>query len=56
MNEVKKERISKEIEEYINILSNPVLLSVLQEETLIELHRVLGIAVSLIQHMQEGED
>lgn len=56
MSEEKKAARLKEINEYMDILANDRLLSALPEGTLIELHRAFGNAVSLIQHMEEGED
>ena len=56
MNNPEKSAITKEIIEYINILSKTGLLAALPENTLKELHRILGASVSLVQHMEEGED
>jgi hypothetical protein len=56
MSEDKKAARLKEIEEYLNILANDRLLTALPEGALIELHQALGTAVSVIQHMEEGED
>jgi hypothetical protein len=56
MNNPEKSAIIKEITEYINILSKTGLLVALPENTLVELHRILGASVSLVQHMEEGED
>ena len=56
MNEDKKDARLKEIDEYLNILANDELLTALPEGALIELHQALATAVSVIQHMQEGED
>ena len=56
MSEDKKTARLKEINEYMDVLANDRLLSALPEGTLIELHRALGTAVSVIQHMEEGED
>ena len=46
----------KEIMEYIRILSQTRLIAALPENTLSELQRILGSAVSMIQHMEAGED
>ena len=56
MSEDRKAARLKEINEYMNILVNDRLLGALPEGTLIELHQALGTAVSVIQHMEEGED
>ena len=46
----------KEIDEYLGILASDGLLSALPEATLGELHQALATAVSVIQHIEEGED
>ena len=56
MSEDKKAARLNEINQYISILARDTILSALPEETVAELHRVLGDAVSLVQHMEEGED
>jgi hypothetical protein len=56
MGEDKKAARLKEIDEYLDILASDGLLSALPEVTLIELHQALATAVSLIQHLEEGED
>jgi hypothetical protein len=56
MSEDKKAERLKEISAYMNILLKDRSLSALPEETIIELHRALGTAVSVIQHLEEGED
>ncbi|MGD9033971.1 MAG: hypothetical protein PVJ69_12575 [Desulfobacteraceae bacterium] len=56
MSEDRKAARLKEISESVDFLSNHRLIGALPEETLIELHQALGTVVSLIQHMEEGED
>ena len=56
MTEDKKTARLKEINEYMDFLCNDRLLTALPEGALIELHQALGTAVSIIQHMEEGED
>ena len=55
---IKKDKsvMIKDIMEYIRILSKSGLLAALPENTLCELHRIMGVSVSLIQHMEAGED
>ena len=56
MGEDRKTGVLEEVNEYMDILANDRLLGALPEGTLIELHRALGTAVSVSQHMKEGED
>ena len=56
MNNSEKSAVIKEIKEYIQILAQTSLFDAMPENTLAELHRVLGASVSLVQHMEEGED
>ncbi|MBN2061380.1 MAG: hypothetical protein JW882_13285 [Deltaproteobacteria bacterium] len=56
MNYPEKSGIIKEIKEYTEILSKTGLLAALPENTLADLHRVMCATVSLIQHMEAGED
>ena len=56
MDNHEKSAIIVEIIEYIKILSQTSLFGALPENTLAELHRILGTSVSLVQHMEEGED
>jgi hypothetical protein len=52
----KEEKIAAEIKTYMGILANDRFLSSLPEEILTELNQALGTAVSMIEHMNEGED
>ena len=56
MSEDKKAARLKEVNEYMDFLSNDRLLGALPEATLNELHQALGTAVAVIQHMEDGED
>jgi hypothetical protein len=56
MGEDRKAARLKEIKRYLDILANNRLLGMLPEETIVELHKALGTAVSVVQHMEDGED
>lgn len=56
MDDSKHSKLLKEIKEYISILNDFGSLEGLPEQTLTQLHKMLGTAVALMQHMQEGED
>ncbi len=56
MEEEKREALLREIKAYMEILAHSRLFHVLPLETLSELHRSLGTAVSLVHHMEQGED
>jgi hypothetical protein len=56
MNHEKQLALMKEIKQYMEILAHSRLFHVLPLETLSELHWVLGTAVSMVQHMEQGED
>ena len=56
MDEEKKTVRLREIKAYMDILANHRLVNSLPDETIIELHQALGTVVSLIEHMEEGED
>jgi hypothetical protein len=56
MEEGKKLVMSKEIKRYMTILLDSRLLNALPDEMLFTLHRDLATSVSLVQHLEEGED